>query len=166
MADDVELQLNGVVRRIMDLLEQDTISRPLMQSLGQFAVDRIRLRTRLGYGVPENQAARVSLKIMRQHSEGYRQWRKENADKLSDLTKPTKHNLTLSGQMLEQLGLTEIKSKDKRLTLGFKNDFAREKAEINTKRGWVFMKLSDIETKGLLNLYKRQLRELVIKFNS
>jgi hypothetical protein len=163
--DGFEKGLGSWIEKAEDLVGKKIPSRALLMRLGHEVADRIRKRTRLGYGVSSNGAKRVKLKNMRQHSEPYADWRAENPGKLDEETKPPMHNLTLTGEMLRDLKLTRVNMTTKQLEIGFKDPFSLKKAQINTKRGWIFMHLSDTEIKSVNNFYKREMRKLVRSFN-
>ena len=95
MADQTALQLSRFIAKAIKLVKHDIVTRKLLKDLGAQLVERIRKRTRLGWGVDKNGAKRRKLKEMRRHSEKYAAFRKKNKGQLSPLTKPARHNLTL-----------------------------------------------------------------------
>lgn len=161
MANEPIVQLNSFVKKIEKTITGDLVSPESLRRIGEQTAERIAKRTRLGYGVAYNGAVKTQLKSMRRHSESYRQYRFEHSDRLSPLTAPGKHNLTLTGEMLSRLTVIKVDSNAKRVDLGFTDEFSRIKASVNSKRGWKFLHLSDIEIKALTNFYKRELARLV-----
>jgi hypothetical protein len=156
---DVKLQLQKFIKRIEKVVDKDISSAPILRKLGEEVANRVRLRTRLGYGVTENGQPRQSLKSMRQHSVAYRLFRQQTI--LSGMTSPAKHNLTLTGAMLENLGLKKVDAALKKVEIGFSDSFSQLKADVNSKRGWRFLHLSDTEIKSVNNFYKREVAALV-----
>ncbi len=131
----------------------------VMEAVGNLAAQRIRLRTRLGHGVKGNGQAKQPLKTMRKHSKRYADWRANNPFELSGDTAPKKHNLTLTGDMLDDIKV--IKITPRRVELGFDDSFSELKATVNQARGWRFMYLSDVEIKAVYNFYRREVAKLV-----
>jgi len=160
---DVSLQLSKFIKRVEKVVDKDISGTALLKKLGREVADRIRLRTRLGYGVPANGQPRQSLKSMRQHSPAYKKFR-IRAD-LSSLTSPSKHNLTLTGSMLEHLTMKKVDASIKKVEIGFQDQFSQLKATVNSKRGWTFLHLSDAESKSVFNFYKREVARLVKQAN-
>jgi hypothetical protein len=158
---DVSVQLGKFIKKIEKLIDRDVSSREMLARLGKEVSARIQKRTRLGYGVPANNAAKESLKAMRKHSPVYAEFRAKNPGKLSGLTNPGKHNLTLTGKMLSDIRTILVDTKRKTVEIGFTDDFSLLKANVNSKRGWKFMHLSDIEIKSVNNFYKREVAKLV-----
>lgn len=90
-----------------------------MKVIGQFALDAIKIRTRLGYGVDSPGAKRKRLKRLSNSYIDYRRgrvrfyrtakskklvaWKGKFKVPLSELTKPSKSNLTYSGQLIDSL---------------------------------------------------------------
>ena len=165
MAEDISLQLSSWIKKVVKFVDKDIVTRPVLQSIGKDVADRIRLRTRLGFGVKSNGAVKQSLKGMRVHTKEYTQFRKDNSGSLSGLTSASKHNLTLSGQMLDSLRETSVDSSGKKIEIGFTNDFAQLKADVNSTRGWKFLHLSDVEIKAVNNFYRREVEKLVKRQN-
>lgn len=161
MAADPTLQIGAFIKKLEKLVEQEIPSRVILQKIGQQVAERVAKRTRLGYGVTHNGGIRMRLKEMRQHSEAYRQFRFEHPDKLSPLTAPGRHNLTLTGDMLENLTTLKVDVVSKRVDIGFVDEFSRIKARVNSQRGWKFLHLTDVEIKALSNFYKREVAKLV-----
>jgi len=141
-----------------------------MKKVGEFAATVIVKRTRLGFGVPVGSKRRKSLKAMKTNpqgrwSEGYQEYRKKNASKLHRLTRPKKFNLTLTGQLLESMGV--IKSKAKRVLVGTKgartdgfNNFQLANV-LATNLGLRFNDLTIPEEKQVTRFYRRTFGDLV-----
>jgi hypothetical protein len=166
MADDTALQLSRWIKKAEKLVEKNLVSTEMLVSIGNQVADRIRKRTQLGYGVAANGATRQRLKEMKPHSERYTAWRKENADRLSGNTAPTKQNLTLTGEMLANLAVQDVVQGERRVLVGFDDEFSQLKADKNTRAGRRFLFLSDIEIKAVNNFYRREVQKLVKSFNN
>lgn len=155
----VDLQLSKWIKKVEKAIDTDISSAPVLRLLGIEVAKRVSLRTRLGYGVKENGGAKQSLKSMRQHSAKYTDFRRQAS--LSPFTNAGKHNLTLTGAMLDNLGLKKVDAAEKKVQIGFSDDFSQLKADVNSRRGWVFLKLSEPEIKSIYNFYKREVARLV-----
>lgn len=148
--------------------------------------DIVRLRTRLGYGVQDDGAAKERLKPLagsyrEQRANKARYWtgadgkvrRREiesgggRHPQLSDDTTPGKSNLTFTGQMLDSLkgratsaGRGEVAASGNRRGGGASNpDVARYVSE----QGRPFLNLSDVEIRRVTDLVKRS---IIAKVNS
>lgn len=123
-----------------DLVEQIT-SRELKKIIGEYIVERIQRRTRLGKGVQEFKGQPEKLKPL---SKSYIKKRIKDSN-LSSKTTPKRSNLTRTGQMLDDL---TFKIQGDKIEVGFKS---RKSA---LKAGYVsddrpFLTLSKPEYEGL-----------------
>ena len=155
------------LKRFVDRLKQSlnvAISRNELRAIGEEANRILVRRTRLGFGVLGDGRQRKSLRAMRRHSPIYARWRKLNANKLSDLTAPSKHNLTLTGQLLESQsvlvaskGRVVVGPKGRRRD-GFNNpDLADRLAAL----GWHYNNLSSADQKQVVRFYRLKFGDLV-----
>lgn len=128
----------------------------MLENLAKFIINMIRIRTRLGYGVSENDGRKKKLLPIKESTiEERKRLRKHG--RLSEETAPTRSNLTRTGELLESL--TYKISKVNFLTIlipnrKHKNSNATnaEIAGYQEKAGRVFFKLSSQE----LNQIKRE----------
>lgn len=97
-----------------------------MLRMGDFAADLIRKRTRLGYGVDQEGGNKKKLAPL---SKNYVKARKNK--RISGATSPNKSNLTLTGEMLDDI--QTIKASAGSATIGFKDSKNRDKAGYNTE---------------------------------
>lgn len=137
------------LNKIKKSVEKDLID------VGEEAVKLIKKRTRLGFGVSEHGKPKKKLKKL---SSGYVSARKRNKPK--GPTTPSKSNLTLSGDMLDDLEATE--KSDGTIEIGFSNKKEEEKA------GWVsedrpFNNLSKSEIKQLQQKLGESIKEAIKK---
>ena len=124
------------------------VSDALRAKIGQYAVDRIKTRTRLGKGVKEFNTPSEKLKPL---SRAYIKQRVKDS-KLSSQTTPSKSNLTRSGGMLDSL--TYKVSGDK-VIIGFDKSSAERKAGyVSDERP--FLTLSTAEYNGLIRLIRKE----------
>jgi hypothetical protein len=129
------------------------------------AIRLIRVRTRLGYGVkaPGGQGSRYRLSTVR-WSDRYALFRKSYPE-LSQFTRPTKHNLTLTGQMLDSLAILSQSSNE--TVIGpqgsrFDSDRTNDQiAQYQADAGRVFMNLSKNENNQLLRFYRQTFTSLL-----
>ncbi len=145
---DAKIQL----QRALDNL----ITKDYLNELGKFAVDMVKLRTQLGYGVSRPGATRQKLKSL---SPGYIAQRRKA--KLNENTSATKSNLTKTGQLISSL---DVKSASKGGIVigptGTRNDGLENAkvAEYVTINGRPFNNLSDVELKRIKDKVAQDLR--------
>lgn len=126
-----------------------------MLEVGESAVELIKKRTRLGFGVKEHGANKKKFPKL---SDSYKKARKRH--KPSGPTTPAKSNLTSSGDMLDDL---EAKKKsDGNIKIGFSSKKSEDKAE------WVsedrpFNNLSKAEVKQLRQELDIKLKKVIKK---
>lgn len=150
--DNILLRINGIIGRFS------------LRPYAKDAAERVRIRTRLGYGVQDGERGgkRERLKPLKPD---YRIFRKKSKKTNRKLTTPAKSNLTLTGQLLDAIrgrvrGKTiEVYFKENRND-GVKNtDIRKGQAE----QGRDFFELTDKEVKGLRNQIKKDLIKLLRK---
>lgn len=122
--------------------------------LGQEAATIIRRRTRLGFGVAKVGATRFRLKPL---STRYMIMRKDQSAKLSEYTRPNRSNLTLRGDMLDDLEPTKVNALRGSVLIGFAKKSSLDKAEWNTATGRAFNNLSNLEIKQLRRFKEKDL---------
>lgn len=133
-----------------------------LRPLGKFAIDLIVKRTRLGYGVDDNFGIKSRLKSL---SQRYIEFRKQYP-RLSGSTRPTKSNLTLTGQMLGSMKVLRVV--DNKIVLGpsgNRNDGLSnaEIAGFQEDQGRIFNRLSGLEYKQLIRFYRKNFGDLLKK---
>lgn len=154
------LSLNEAIRRIIDGVEAAS-SKETMELLGETAVDLIRRRTQLGYGVSQTGGPRQRLKKL---SDVYIEYRKGNRARLSPLTTVRRSNLTFTGQMLRALGtISAQQAKTEIATIGTRDDGLRNEdvAQWVTEKGRPWLNLSKPELAQLLRVYSRGLSSVL-----
>jgi hypothetical protein len=97
--------LDRFVKNLNNTIESLTDKKQL-ESIGQFIVEKIKVRTRLGSGVEENLQEKFPLRNF-PITEKYIMFRKKFKG-LSTSTTPTRNNLTLTGSMLDSLKVKAI----------------------------------------------------------
>jgi len=162
-----------------------------MLKYGLFASSQIKTRTRLGYGVSEHGAKREKLaqlqdSTIRQrggkvsYKEGKRSVKKNKKAKakLSELTTPSKSNLTNTAQMIDSIGVNKYRDQYASIGPSGVRDDGKTNAEVagyatdgdlqRNRKPRPFLNLSDLETKrlqdevrkDLTNILERQLTKL------
>lgn len=97
-----------------------------IKSIGDFAANLIKKRTRLGYSVPSHGGSKSKLKPL---SPKYiKQRGREN---LSPMTTKNRSNLTRTGEMLDSI--ISKKTSENTIEIGFSNEDSENKAEWNAK---------------------------------
>jgi hypothetical protein len=150
---DVRVQLEGVVREIL--------SKTYLRSVGDFAADMIRLRTRLGYGVARDGASRERLKPL---SPGYKKQRKKM--KLNENTSATKSNLTKTGQLLSSVKTKAVTNKGVLIgPEGSRRDGLtnEELGQYVTEQGRPFNHLSNVEIKRITDKIRQDVQTMILK---
>lgn len=151
-----ENDLKGIIKRIRSTIGGQFGHRSL-KILGEKAAEIVRRRTRLGYGVRRNLAKRFRLSPL---SPRYVEKRRHDRAMLSKFTRPGRSNLTLTGEMLDDLG--PVKTRLKSVVLGFQSGSAREKAEhVSGRRP--FLAMSKLEVKQLRRFKDKELSNALRK---
>lgn len=139
-----------------------------MKKFGETAADIVRLRTRLGFGVSDDNAEKARLKPL---SKSYKDFRKgkiaffttpdgrvvpykpNSAPTLHPDTSPTKSNLTFTGQMLDSLGVVSVRQGE--ALIGPRGNRTKsplsnkQVAKYVTAQGRAFNNLSKVENKRM-----------------
>lgn len=153
------------LRNFFSRIEQTTkeaISKKQMQHLGDFTVDLIVKRTRLGYGVDIQFGDKAPLKPLHPN---YISFRKE-FENLSDTTRPKKSNLTLTGQMLLSVKAKAENGTIKIAPTGNRTDTDKTNLQIaafNQRRGRTFNRVSKLEYNQMLREFRRMFGDLLRK---
>ena len=125
-----------------------------MRKIADEAADRIRVRTRLGFGVKNGVRGGKRVKLKRLTSEQYKKFRKRFRG-LSGQTTPKRSNLTLTGELLDSI---ISRFRGNKAMLEFKNPERNNTiVEGQADMGRHFFELTDKEVKGLQNQIKRDL---------
>lgn len=161
MSDPIR-SLRNIIKRIEKATERAVSSQELT-SVGNFVIDLIVKRTRLGYGVSRQFGAKTSLKPL---SMGYRAFRTRNPA-LSPTTSAGKSNLTFSGQMLDSVKI--IRAQNGKVSFGptgGRQDSSLtnlQVAAIQERQGRIFNRVSQLEYSQALRYYRRQFGDLLKK---
>lgn len=147
-SDDIKKAMKAL-KNIQKEVEDNLID------VGQEAVELIKKRTRLGYGVEDQGKPKTKLKKL---SPGYINQRKRN--KPTGPSTPAKSNLTYSGDMLD--ALEAKKKQDNKIEIGFKNSEEEKKAEY-VSEDRPFNNLSKAEIKQLQQKLEKALRDAINK---
>lgn len=140
-----------------------TVKRSEMEKTAEEAIRIIRRRTLLGYGVRESGGTKYPLKSIRR-TEAYERFRERFAG-LSENTTPKRHNLTLTGQLLDSLKVISSGRNDIVIgPRGARSDTDATNEEIagyQANLGRKFMALSRLEFNQLLRFYRRTFTDLL-----
>lgn len=140
-----------------------------MTKIGNFAADKIRVRTRTGYGVPKAGAEKEKLAAL---SESYIAAR-EKDDSLSSETRPGASNLTRTGQMLDSIEVVKASEGQAIISVSGSRDDGKTNREIakfhrdgiKRKRGGpvkrIFLNLSGSEQKQVQGFIRRIITALL-----
>ncbi len=174
-------QIGFIFNRIKTFLQKD-IQKDSLKPIAQFTLNLIVKRTRLGYGVTKLYGSKQKLKPL---SPNYIDYRKKLAGekrreqrqgtislgtktiRLSDFTRATRSNLTLTGQMLESMSILSISRGSIKIgPTGQRKEGGpsnAQVAEFQADQGRVFNKVSELEYKQILRQYRRTFGDLAKK---
>jgi hypothetical protein len=97
---DINIKVSKIdLSKITEAIKESVFGRQQMKEFMQGLANDIKKRTRMGYGVGRDLGPKGKFLPL---SKKYKKYRKEKAS-LSEFTKPTRSNLTLSGQLLDSL---------------------------------------------------------------
>lgn len=157
MAISVDIQIKNLMNRIRGSLK-DATSVEQTRKLALEAIDLIVKRTRQGYGVRKNYAPRERLPTLSQRYIAFRR----TFRRLSATTSSSKSNVTLTGELLESIGII------KNSTIGARG--IHKGGVPNAKlvgylqqQGRYFLRVSDLEFKQLVRLYQKTFGDLLRK---
>jgi hypothetical protein len=131
-----------------------------MKAIGGFLIEKIAIRTRLGYGVNDHLDEKSKLKSL---SPKYQQFRK-GYRYLHGMTTAKKSNLTLTGSMIDSLMIKSIGKNSIRIgpTGKDRNGVSNSsKAYWQEKAGRVFLRLSRQEVKQARIFWMRTFSDLL-----
>ena len=136
-----------------------------LREIGDFALERIVKRTKLGKGVSQSGGSASPLKSLAASYKKARKRLKDSGD-LSGDTSPGKSNLTRTGQMLDAGQVTGV-SRDK-VTLGFRGKRNESTLTNDAVAGYVsrdrpFFNLSKAEENAVSGEIERRLQEKLKK---
>lgn len=159
------------VRASVEKELKESLNNSRMKEIGDFVLEKIRVRTRLGYGVSAHKSAREKLKPLADVTKEIRKGFKASG-KLSEFTSPGKSNLTFTGQMLDGLSV-KVQSMGKVLVEITGNRKAtrdpkaprtnKEVARKVTDEGRPFMFLTDKDYKAVVNFVRDGFKSILKK---
>lgn len=138
-------------------------SRRIQDELGAFAVELIRKRSRLGYGITAKGGDKVRFPAL---SENYIAYRKKNKGELDQTTSAKKSNITFTGQLLRSLGY-RVRGKDSGILIqvsGRRRDGTTNEdvaLDLLNKRNRRFIGLTRSEERQLARFYRQQFRGVI-----
>ena len=141
----------------IDKIVDELVDKTNMKKVGKEAKEMVQKRTRLGYGCTED-GKKYKLSTV-PHSPEYTKWRKKHRGRLSSTTSPKKQNLTLSGEMLDDMDYT---AEDNEVEIGFKSSKMEDRAQYNTDNDRPFMNLTKQEQKRITQFIQK-LADKIIK---
>lgn len=158
-------KVNADLKKFFDKLTKqtkDARSKSVYKFLADELIKIIVKRTRLGYGVDNTLGTRSKLKAL---SPRYIKARKDYLD-IDSTTRPSKSNLTLTGQMLRSMAI--IKQDSSSVTIGptgkrTDGNTNQEIAEFNRKRGRIFNNISINEFNQIRRIYRKTFGDLLKK---
>lgn len=140
-------------KALTELLSPDN-TQPIADELAE----QIRLRTRLGKSLDGDGGEPTPLKPL---SEKYKK-KRATYKGLSSSTTPNKSNLTLTGEMLDDV--TGFAKPDGKISIYVKDEFSKKKAGWNAEKGRPFLFLSRVQIERLRNKLQAQITQLIKKY--
>ncbi len=131
--------------------------------IGDFVLNLIVKRTRLGFGVNKNFGEKQKFP---KHSEKYIR-RRERFAGLSSTTSPNKSNLTFTGQLLESTKVIKAANGQIRISPTGSRSTERltnlELADILESKGRIYNRISQLEYQQLIRFYRKTFGDLLRK---
>lgn len=159
---DPTRSLRNIFARIKQATGQ-AVTPAQMKKLGQFAVDIVVKRTRLGYGTPVQFGQKGKLKVL---SPNYIEARKR-FNGLSPTTAPGKSNLTRTGQLLDSVQVITAKNGSVRFgPTGMRSDSKLTNLQVaayQQAQGRTFNRVSQLEFNQVLREFRREFGDLLRK---
>jgi len=163
---NIETQLKDLKKKLEGVFGSLTTKKS-MKRIGNYLVEDMQKRVRLGYGVREQLGKRESFKSMgktgKGHTPRYIAYRKKNKALLDSTTRPGKQNLTFTGQLVRDIRLVKVTKAN--FTVGHSNK--SRKGETLTNRelsGFVqiegsrpYLNVTNLEYKRLLRFYQNNI---------
>lgn len=153
MADKPLDQLN------LEHLIENTVNSQLIQKLGELAIEQIRNRTRLGYGVAELGGPQQKLASLAKNTVVNRKAAKQEG-KLSGKTSPKKSNLTHTGELLDSI---KFICNGRSLEVYIAGERNRKVAEFVADQGRPFFTLSKSEVSRLVDVIQQAIDTYIKK---
>ena len=154
--------LTKLLKKIEKAIDSPRYRREFEQ-LGEFAVNLIVKRTRLGYGVRKNGGKRFRLAPL---DSKYVDARKRQGG-LSKFARPKKSNLTRTGQMLESVEVLEYRRGKLKIGPNGRRRDGIDNADLAiwnaNRKGRIFNRLSDKEYNQLRRFYRKTFGDLLKK---
>ena len=148
------------IKRELKQIESKSKDPSLLKPLGDKIVEKIKMRTRAGFGVAKPGGKQSKLAPLKK---SYKDWRKKQ--KLPPETAWNRSNLTLTGEMLDSIKARIVRGKILPTFTGMNNrkksKYAREGSKHRAKR--IFLNLSDNEKKFISKWYKKIITALVLR---
>lgn len=158
-------QFQNIVKKLEKTVAE-SIKKAALVDVGVFARDLIVKRTRLQYGVKKDFGKKEKLAKL---SPNYIK-RRKMFEGLSENTRPTRSNLTFTGQMLDSIvstaktGIIEIKPTGRRNDGKRNADIARYNEEGGKGRPKrIFMRISQLEFNQIVRFYRKTFGDLLRK---
>jgi hypothetical protein len=160
--------LTQILKRL-DKSVKDATQPIVLKDVGKFTLDLVVKRTRLGYGVDKNFGKREKLGPLK---DTYIEKRKKSTydNPLDSTTRPSKSNLTKTGEMLRSMDYTVKEGKiiiepsdPDNLLLAEYNAEAVTYANGYTKPARVFNRVSELEFQQILRMYRKAFTNLLKK---
>lgn len=153
----MKIKLSNLPKEMQKKLESamNELTKPkFLNEIGQQIVEDIYKRTKLGYGIEEPRGTQSKLKPL---TGQYKKMRK-SFPKLSTDTSPSKSNLSLTGDMLNDL---KVKVTNTKALIYLGSEFSKNKAKWNSEKGRTFLNVSNTQVSKIIALLKNKLKELL-----
>lgn len=145
--------------RKLENLIKNGISKQILENAGKIVAKNVKTRTRRGFGVNKEGGSSIKLKPL---TPNYKEHRKNLKRKgtLSAETKPSKSNLTKTGEMLDSLNYKVEKNKISVLPTNKKNI---KKAQYQDLQGRKFLNLNKREVLDIIDTIDKELQKDITK---
>jgi len=146
-------ELNKLLKFSESLVRERIITDKELEKIGKNITDRIRTRTRLGFGVSWDNKPKEKFRQLERSTVEYREQLEDDGE-LSKLTKPDRANMTRFGSMMDSL---THKVNSEGVTILFAEKDETKKAYWNTELGRPFMYLTNLETKAVRKIVQKSI---------
>ncbi len=135
----------------LEHLIKNTVNDQLIYKLATLAIEQMRTRTRLGYGVPDLGAAQQKLAPLQDSTVANRKRAKAKGT-LAGQTTPKKSNLTHTGQLLDSI---KFIARGNTIEISIMGERNRSVATFVTEQGRPFFTLSKSEVSRLVDVIQQ-----------
>lgn len=152
----MRVKLNDFPKHLQKQLKEavdHVTSKSYLKEVGTELAEDIKKRTRLGYGVAESLDRQKKFKPLAASTKKARKGMKKRGT-LSGDTSPSKSNLTMTGEMVDDLF---VETRIGVISLRLKKAFSKKKAKWNKEKGRSFLEVSRSQYNSLVKKLQKDI---------